>query len=296
MLLKRAVKMTHLVLRRPQAAILAAIWTLTSLNVAGQTPPTRSGVTGPASSLVGFREAQVESQMGRPSLRQPGTWNYDSPLGTLRVNFKNGAVSEVTPPDFEMGVLTARTPAERAEYVEAARTKAAAALKLAHEETVAKLVAKAGADAQGQQMIVILKIQSQVSDPSGLIAITFASGTRILVPSSDIALGSTAVDQSVLDKNEPVAGAPARTAAAPSPASAAGTIRSKCSAEWPGDFTMRAYCEKQQQEALGKIGSRAMASGDRLMIRTTCTKEWPNDFQMQNYCEEQQLKALDSLR
>lgn len=72
-------------------------------------------------------------------------------------------------------------------------------------------------------------------------------------------------------------------------------VRPKCAKEWPDDFQMRAYCETQQHEALGKLRGRQMANGDRLTIRNKCAKEWPDDYQMRNYCEEQQLKALQSI-
>lgn len=73
-------------------------------------------------------------------------------------------------------------------------------------------------------------------------------------------------------------------------------IRPKCAKEWPDDFRMRAYCERQQQEAAVKLSGRTMGAGDRLTIRTKCAGEWPGDYRMMNYCEERQLEALASLR
>lgn len=69
-------------------------------------------------------------------------------------------------------------------------------------------------------------------------------------------------------------------------------IRSKCAAEWPDDFQMRAYCEDLQKKALAALGGRSMTSTNQVTIRNKCLKDWPADYQMQNYCEEQQLKAL----
>ena len=88
--------------------------------------------------------------------------------------------------------------------------------------------------------------------------------------------------------------------AAPPPADAApgdpGVIRPRCAKEWPDDFTMRAFCEKQQREAFDKLHKRAMRSGDHALIRAKCTKDWRDDFQMRNFCEEQQLKALAEIK
>lgn len=94
---------------------------------------------------------------------------------------------------------------------------------------------------------------------------------------------------------------PTRTAEAmaadpPADAAAAGPIRAKCAGEWPDDFAMRAYCEKQQQEALVKLRGRTMNAGDYRTIRNKCAGEWADDFQMRNYCEEQQLKALAAIK
>jgi hypothetical protein len=81
------------------------------------------------------------------------------------------------------------------------------------------------------------------------------------------------------------------------PANPPVTITQKCAKEWPTDFRMQAYCQKQQVEALGQLTTRgSMQQGAGATIRARCAKEWPNDFRMANYCEEQQLKALASLR
>ena len=50
-------------------------------------------VTGPASSLVGLSQAQVRSELGAPSFAQNDILFFDSPIGTLRVTFRNGMVS-----------------------------------------------------------------------------------------------------------------------------------------------------------------------------------------------------------
>jgi len=89
------------------------------------------------------------------------------------------------------------------------------------------------------------------------------------------------------------------TSSDPAVATVTTLIRNKCAKDWPEDFRMRAYCEKQQVEALSKIAKRndagTMKTPDGLVIRAKCMREWQDDFKMANYCEEQQLKALASL-
>lgn len=100
----------------------------------------------------------------------------------------------------------------------------------------------------------------------------------------------------------PASGAPMTTAprsADPIVANVVTLIRTKCAKDWPTDFRMRAYCETQQLEALGKIAKRndagTLKTPDGLIIRAKCAAEWRDDFRMANYCEEQQLKALATL-
>jgi hypothetical protein len=69
-------------------------------------------LVGPASgppaqplSLVGLTPVQVTTAIGRPSFMREGTWYYDTPKGTLRVRFQNGAVSETSPTDFDVAAL-----------------------------------------------------------------------------------------------------------------------------------------------------------------------------------------------
>jgi hypothetical protein len=58
---------------------------------------------------------------------------------------------------------------------------------------------------------------------------------------------------------------------------------------------MRAFCEKQQQQALAALQGRVMTSSDRQTIRRECSNRWPQDYQMRNFCEKQQLEALSEL-
>lgn len=125
------------------------------------------------------------------------------------------------------------------------------------------------------------------------VRVTLASKRVVFVPVRDTSATNLPAQSGCL---APVASRqPSATPAAPAQLSDAG-IRGKCEKDWPDDFQLRAFCERQQREARDKINARAMVSGDRLTIRTKCLKDWPVDFQMQNFCEEQQLQALDALQ
>ncbi|MCK4307222.1 hypothetical protein KAW50_03230 [candidate division WOR-3 bacterium] len=76
-------------------------------------------------------------------------------------------------------------------------------------------------------------------------------------------------------------------------------IEKHCAREWPDDFRMRAYCEKQQREGLAtlKLGKPNDISGkDFQVVRSKCAREWPDDFRMRAYCEKQQFEAIRELR
>jgi hypothetical protein len=90
------------------------------VTVAGASQAAAAPSSGPA-SLVGLTQTQVRSELGAPSFIQNDIWSFDSRIGTLSVTFKNGVVSQVSPRDFDLGILKAKTPAEVAVYVEAAR-------------------------------------------------------------------------------------------------------------------------------------------------------------------------------
>jgi hypothetical protein len=71
-------------------------------------------------------------------------------------------------------------------------------------------------------------------------------------------------------------------------------IRHHCDHEWPDDFSMRAYCIKQQREAAMKLRlGRPTDVPEEVFstIRRKCAQEWPDDFAMRVYCEEQQVEG-----
>jgi hypothetical protein len=75
------------------------------------------------------------------------------------------------------------------------------------------------------------------------------------------------------------------------------TIRAKCAEEWPDDFRMRAFCERQQEEGLRTLQAGPPVSGrEASVIREKCTEEWPRDFRMRAFCERQQADGLRTLQ
>lgn len=141
------------------------------------------------------------------------------------------------------------------------------------------------------QSLAVLKVVSdtQVGD---FVTLRLVSGTTITVPASDI---DPELTQVLLGGLKLVEAETQAVTAPVDPGSAETTIRVKCEREWPTDFSVRAYCEKTQREAITKLAARQMTAGDRLIIRRKCAEEWPDDFSVRNFCEEQQLNALGQL-
>ncbi|WP_082517086.1 toll/interleukin-1 receptor domain-containing protein [Acidovorax sp. Leaf78] len=76
-------------------------------------------------------------------------------------------------------------------------------------------------------------------------------------------------------------------------------IAQHCEREWPEDFSMRAYCINQQQEAVEKLRQGRPSDIPEevfYQIRRKCAREWPDDFSMRQYSEEQQTAAYRSLQ
>jgi hypothetical protein len=77
------------------------------------------------------------------------------------------------------------------------------------------------------------------------------------------------------------------------------TIRAHCLSEWKDDFQMRAYCEKQQREAVQVLAigrPRDVSQEEFVSVRRRCASEWPADFQMRAYCQKQQYEGIRELR
>jgi hypothetical protein len=89
--------------------------------------------------------------------------------------------------------------------------------------------------------------------------------------------------------------------AVPKPNEVVGTeqiIQGKCQGEWPDDFSMRAFCEKQQRAAVLTLSAgkpQDIPQDMFLTVRRKCTGEWPNDFIMRAFCEKQQFVGIREL-
>ena len=60
-------------------------------------------------SLMGMTKLQVQEQLGPPSVDQDGIWHYDTPKGTLVIEFRDDTAIKIRPLVFD---LTAVTPAQ----------------------------------------------------------------------------------------------------------------------------------------------------------------------------------------
>jgi hypothetical protein len=153
---------------------------------------------------------------------------------------------------------------------------------------------------------IILKIQSFGFGANNTVVIVLASGTTITVPGKDMDAPRM---QSLYDSWEKQpASQRAATAAAvvpaepsiepvPSPDNAMQAIRYKCQVDWPADYKMQEFCQRQQRAAVNKLFTRNMFNQpEHRAIRRKCQTDWPDDFKMRDFCEEQQLKALAAIR
>lgn len=76
-------------------------------------------------------------------------------------------------------------------------------------------------------------------------------------------------------------------------------IKQKCAREWPTDYNMQAYCQRQQREAVETLARgrpQDIPEYQFSIVRTKCASDWPDDFNMRAYCERQQYDAIRRLR
>jgi hypothetical protein len=76
-------------------------------------------------------------------------------------------------------------------------------------------------------------------------------------------------------------------------------IARHCEREWPDDYNMRAYCIKQQRDAVASLKSTMhpeIPTAVLQQIRRKCAREWPDDYNMRHYCEQQQLTAYRQMQ
>ena len=75
-------------------------------------------------------------------------------------------------------------------------------------------------------------------------------------------------------------------------------IKEHCREEWPNDFEMRVYCEKQQRDGVQTLdqgGPSDIQPSEFATIREHCTPEWPTNYEMRAYCEKQQYDGVRTL-
>jgi hypothetical protein len=76
-------------------------------------------------------------------------------------------------------------------------------------------------------------------------------------------------------------------------------LKEKCVSEWPTDFNMQAYCQRQHREAVQTLARgkpQDIPDNQFSIVRNKCSTEWPRDFSMRAYCERQQFEAIRNLR
>lgn len=76
-------------------------------------------------------------------------------------------------------------------------------------------------------------------------------------------------------------------------------IARHCEREWPDDYNMRAYCIKQQNEAVASLKAATDADIPTTVfqqIRRRCAREWPDDYNMRRYSEQQQISAYRQMQ
>ncbi|HVT43398.1 MAG TPA: hypothetical protein VMT00_03315 [Thermoanaerobaculia bacterium] len=113
-----------------------------------------------------------------------------------------------------------------------------------------------------------------------------SAAPAVATPSSASAPSQTATSQSAV---QPTGGVPGQD-----PAAAEAVLIAHCTEKWPSDFNLRAYCQKQQREAVAKLNQPPPADipADAMaVIRSKCAEKWPTDYNMRGYCENQQFEG-----
>jgi hypothetical protein len=145
--------------------------------------------------------------------------------------------------------------------------------------------------AQQPTTLVTLRITGWSQGVGNTIWLNLPSGSQVKVDRTDIVTSTT------LTRTAPTTPSQERAQQqAGSDASVEGVIQQKCAADWPDNFTVRAFCVRTQREAVGKLAARRMDdSQEHTTIRAKCGQDWPNDFLTRNFCEETELKSLREL-
>jgi hypothetical protein len=76
-------------------------------------------------------------------------------------------------------------------------------------------------------------------------------------------------------------------------------LKRYCEARWGDDYSMRAYCENEQREAVAKLRAPRpddVPPGVFAKIRANAASRWPEDYSMRVYFENEQTEAYRKLR
>lgn len=84
-------------------------------------------------------------------------------------------------------------------------------------------------------------------------------------------------------------------------ADVATTIQQHCQVRWSNDYEMRAYCEKQQRNAVIELSQLSQTNGGIApeafsTAFRNCTIRWPGDYEMRAYCLRQQIQGYRQVR
>lgn len=76
----------------------------------------------------------------------------------------------------------------------------------------------------------------------------------------------------------------------------------RCVTDWPDDYSMQAYCLRQQIEGYAAVARGpssplvTITTEESRVIAQRCSFDWPHDFSMQAYCQGQQVEGLAFIR
>lgn len=76
----------------------------------------------------------------------------------------------------------------------------------------------------------------------------------------------------------------------------------RCVTDWPGDFSMQAYCLRQQLAGYAAVSRGpssplvTVTSQEAAVIARGCSLDWSTDYSMQAYCQRQQVEGLAFIR
>ncbi|NSY36845.1 hypothetical protein [Leisingera sp. ANG59] len=73
-------------------------------------------------------------------------------------------------------------------------------------------------------------------------------------------------------------------------------IKAHCASEWAGDFSMQAYCIKEQRDGFDAVeAARGALDADMSAALTRCESEWPVEWSMVAYCLNEQQNGRQAI-